>query len=428
MSEVRYPFDGAFQNKILALILRDRSFLTRHRAVVQPGFFDSPYHAVLCRQVFEYYDKYRLTPSREAISELIRGHKDADLLQELIDQLFTIDLSDAVYIEQVSTKFARQQAVKRAFRTAEGMLGDADFDGIRQEIDKALLIGTQHENLGTDFWGSIEEMMDDLSDNTEAEVRIPTLITELDKQLDGGIYPGELNLVMAPSGRGKSIFLVNMAYAALWLRKNVLFITLEMSDYKIRKRLVSRFTGVNPNSLAGRVDEVYHRLQMFRKKSGHLQVKGFPTGYLTVDELRAYTLSLGQATGFVPDLLVVDSLDIMRPIGSASLDDSFKGQGQIAKGLRGLATEFQVGLWSATQGNRASAKKAVLDAEDKAESYRVVQDADVIIGLMRTAEEKERCLGRLSIAKGRDLDIVNPLMTVGMDYTRMFIGDPKVDA
>ena len=86
--ETRYPFDGAFQTKILALILRDKSFLTSHRNVVQPGFFDSPYYAHLCRVIFDYHDKYRLTPSREAISETLRGDKDEPLLIDLLEQLF----------------------------------------------------------------------------------------------------------------------------------------------------------------------------------------------------------------------------------------------------------------------------------------------------------------------------------------------------
>ena len=424
----RYPFDGAFQTKILALILRDRSFLIRHRSVVQPGFFDSPYYSTLCRLIFDYYDKYRITPSREAIQETIRSHKDESLLTEVIEQLFTIGLEDSEFIEQKSTTFARQQALKRSFTTVEPLIAEGDFDAVRQEIDKAMLIGTKNDDLGTDFWDTYEDMLDDFGDDTESEVRIPTLITELDKAMDGGTFPGELNLVMAPSGRGKSIFLVNMTFAALFLRKSVLYVTLEMSDYKTRKRLVGRLTGVNPRELPDRVDEVYKRLKLFRERSGPLQIKDFPMRSLTVNDLRAYIVSLAQVKGFVPDLVVVDYLDIMRPVGIASQDDSFKGQGQIAQDLRGLATEYQFCLWSATQGNRQSAKKTVLDSEDKAESYRVIQDADVVIGLMRTEEERQRNLGRLSFAKGRDLDIDSPVITVGMNYKKMYIGDPKVEA
>lgn len=421
--EKKYPFTHDFQMKILALMLRDRTFLSIHRGVVEPNFFDNSIALKLCKLIFSYYDKYLIIPTQESVGELISDQVDEKALNILVDFLYKVDLSDGEYVKERAIQFSKRQAIKRALLLSKELITDGDFDGIRTLIDKALLVGSGEEDLGNSYFSSVNTRLALLSDDSIRERRVATLLTELDDILEGGISPGELNIMMAPPGKGKSIFLVNMAFAALWQRKNVVFVTLEMSPEKIALRLDSRFTGIPLSDIKNKTGEVKEKLKLFEERTGNLIIKKYPSAMATVNDIRNYIKSLRRIKNFVPDLLIVDYLDILNAGGSMGGENPYIAQGEITKALRGLASEQNFCLWTATQGNRSSASKEVLTSIDKADSWRVVADADILLGLMRTLEDIKNNDGRISLAKVRNADTSKTVINLAMNYSKMYIGN-----
>ena len=420
---VKYPFSSQFQQKTLALMVRDRRFLAKHIRVIDPTFFDNPSFTAITRVVFDFYDDYGLTPSKDSLIEVMKEKKLEQLLP-LVDTLYELNLDDGQHIEDQTIKFAKKQAIRKALLLSDNYIARDDFEAVRRVIDKAFLVGTNQSDLGSDYFSGIDKRLRMLSDEGRSERQVATFIPELDKILHGGIHPGELNIVMAPTGVGKSIFLVNMAFAALWQQKKVLFITLEMSPEKVGIRLDIRFTGIPYDELCTRQAELKGRLEIFKEQTNKLVLKKFPSAMATVDDFRALLLNLGRVQGFVPDLVIVDYLDIIKPHGLNAVESPYIAQGQISKELRGLASEFDLCLWTATQSNRGSVDKNVLTIADKADSFRAVADADVLIGLMRTPEEVTENTARLSLAKVRDGDVRARVLNVVMEPTKMFIGPP----
>ena len=419
--EEQYQFRSDFQVKILGMILRDTSFLGRHTDVIKPIYFDNPLFARLCRLILDFYDVYEATPSRESLNELIEGElnkEDQENLKFLVSKVYNISLEDANFVEDAVTEFAKRQAYRRLLILSEQHLRNGDFASIDKMHSVAQCVGADHSDLGDPYFSSVMDRLEYLK-NVDAQIRIPTLIASLDKALNGGISPGELNIIMAPPGIGKSIFLVNMAFAGLFCGKRVVYITLEMSAKKVQLRLDTRFTGIPVTEIVQREEEYLRKLALYESKCGRLRVKKFPSSLATVRDIRNYLDSLARIEGFVPELVIVDYLDIIKP---ANPDEGlYLGQGEIGKSLRSLADDLNIGLWTGTQATRKAAEKDVLSKVDKADCWIVVADADVILGLMRTDKEDLENRARLAIVKVRDADDKTKVINVTLDLKRMII-------
>lgn len=419
MESVTYPFGSDFQLKILALLVRDKRFLQAHRQVIKPQYFDNPIFLSLCKKVLNYYDRYRAVPSMVVLSDLVGTDRAADDLEMLIDRLFEVDLDDAEYIKSKTLHFARNQAVIRAQFKIEELRKVGDFEGIKTAVDKAVLVGTEHEDMGHDFFRDTDVLCEFLSDDGRRELRLPTLIAELDDVIGGGISTGELNVMMAPPNEGKSIWLTNMTYSGMFQKKNVLFVSVEMNDLKISKRLASRMTGIPINELQDHIDDLPGLLEEHSKVCGKLKVKRYPSA--SVEDIRTLIINLQQTEGFVTEVLVVDYLDILRPKNRGA--DAYQAQGEIAKDLRALAAEFNLYLWTATQANRNSVGKDRLGMNDKADSWLVMADSDIVLGLTRSEMDAQHDTATIALAKIRDGDKSSRTISVRADYNLMFFGD-----
>lgn len=423
----KYPFRDEYQKQALSLLLRDNQFVKANRDLIRPGYFDNYFHASLCRHVLKFFDTYGRVPSESSLEqyliEKVRDDSDLKFFLGLLGRLYHSPL-DSDYVKENMIRFARQQEVRRALMVAKGMNAEGRFDDIHRLISKATLIGSEANDLGTSLFDTVEETIDQLNPEVLAETKLPTLISSIDRVLNGGVDRGEINLMMAPPEAGKSIWLVNMAFAGLFQGKDVLFVSCEMSEDKIKLRLNSRITGIPLYDMYSFKKSQVEKMQYFRENSGELKVKQYPTRQATVNDVRRLLDNLRNVEGFVPDLLVVDYLDDLD--STQHHERRYDRLGAITQELRGLAGEYGLYLWSATQGNRGSDGKKILSKKDKADSWMVIMDADVILGLMRTDEEQLARKGRLVPVKTRDGDktrIDTKVIEVGMDYPRMYIGD-----
>ena len=226
----------------------------------------------------------------------------------------------------------------------------------------------------------------------------PTGISQLDKKdiLDGGLGRGEIGVVTANTGVGKSHWLVEMGAEALRRGKNVIHYTFELSETAVGIRYDSNLCGIPSTDIRERKKEVIKKYQEL--ELGSLIIKEFPTGSATVMTLRNHLEKL-MLKSFVPSLIIVDYADIMR--ATRRLDSLRHELKLIYEELRNLAMELKLPIWTASQANRDSANSSVVGLENMSEAYGKAMVADVVISISRKPMEKANGSGRLFVAKNR---------------------------
>lgn len=208
-----------------------------------------------------------------------------------------------------------------------------NFDAVENILLQAIQKIDIEHNMDHDYW----EGFDLRSENVRYNIR-PTGWGDLDRRLNGGLGAGELGVIIAPTGFGKSYSLINMACGAIRQGYNALFYSLELSSFGLGIRADAHFSGIEIDEIQNRKDEVRKILMEKRDSMGNLKIRKFPTKSRTVGQLKTYTEKL-RATGFKPDVIFVDYADIIKP---SNTDNEKRQQlGEIYEELRGWADEIQ---------------------------------------------------------------------------------------
>jgi replicative DNA helicase len=219
----------------------------------------------------------------------------------------------------------------------------------------------------------------------------------LDKAFNGGWERATLSTFIAPTGAGKSMFLVNCGAAALEQGLNVAYVSLEMADWKIGLRFDSYYSGVDINSVADNQDQV--KVEVNNRVKGQLFIKEWPTKTASVQTIRAYLQRLSATKNFIPDMVLVDYADLLRG-SSAHKDKRFELEG-IYEELRALAQEFNIVVITADQTNRSGLDMEIVTIGQIGESYAKATVCDVIMTISRRMEDKQFDTGRIFLAKSR---------------------------
>ena len=226
----------------------------------------------------------------------------------------------------------------------------------------------------------------------------PTGIKFLDEKdvLNGGLGRGELGVVTANTGVGKSHFLVSVGAEALRMGKNVIHYTFELSESLTGIRYDSNLCDINSKEVIPNKDYV---METYKNSDfGRLIIKEYPTGSASVITLKNHVEKL-MLKGFKPSLIIIDYADIMR---STRRYDSVRHELKlIYEELRNLATEINVPVWTASQANRDSANSMIVGLENMSEAYGKAMVADVVLSISRKAAEKAAGTGRIFVAKNR---------------------------
>jgi len=212
----------------------------------------------------------------------------------------------------------------------------------------------------------------------------------------------ELAMVVAPAGVGKSLYLVNQAVTSLSEGRNVLYISLEMSEDKIAQRFDSIMTGVPQSSLKAQPNVVMQRLKKFQETfpGGELIIKQFPTRQANVNTIRSLLVQLKNYEDFEPDILIVDYLELMNSTREGMKE--YEAQQRIAEELRGLAVEQDLLVWTATQTNRQGRQVKIITDVELADSYGKVRTCDLALSLNQNEEEFDDGYMRGYIFKSRN--------------------------
>ena len=393
MSETLTQFGTSFQSKIIASLLRDVKFIQTISDILNPSMFDSDSNKWLVKTIKEYYYQYKKQPTLEVIKYKI-DEVDNDVLksgivEKIRDVWKNIEASDLEFVQEQTLDFCRNQTLKSAILDSVDLLENKDYDGIKNIIDEAMKAGTT-KDLGHDYIESLELRLEDSS-----RVTVKTPWDTINEITDGGLGVGELGVIVAPAGIGKSWTLQAIGAGALKEDKVVIHYTLELNESYVGLRYDSIFSGVTTSNIKYHKEDVASKIS---KLPGRLLIKYFPTKAASVQTLGAHLKQI-ELSGTKPDVVLVDYADILMPTGN--FKEKRHALGNIYEDLRGLAGELEIPIWTASQANRSALEEDVIGADKVAEDYSKVMTADFVMSMSRKVEDKIANTGRFHVIKNR---------------------------
>jgi len=387
-------FGYSFQTKFLVCLMTDKLFLEQIHDILDAKYLGNEAFQWVLKEIHQYYTDYKDTITMEVfkikISEIESENLQVNIKEVLKDVYKNTEAADLDYVKDKALDFHKSQVLKDAIiKSAQILEIDGDSDEIKSLIDTAMQAGVER-NLGHDYLVDIDARYEE-----SARVTSPTPWDIMNELMQGGLGAGELGVVVAPAGIGKSWVLSAMGAYALSQGLNVVHYTLELNEAYVGLRYDSIFSGVESQNLKYHKEEVMEKL--FKLK-GNLTIKYYPTKSCTVNTLSAH-LKKVTTFGEKVDMVLVDYADIMRDVHKSQ--EMRHALGNIYEDLRGLAGELQVPVWTASQANRSALDEDVIEASKVAESYAKVMTADFVMSLSRKIEDKIGNTGRFHVIKNR---------------------------
>ena len=392
MDKFGNKFGTSFQIKIISALLSDRIFLQTVYDILKPEAFDSEANEWLVKIILKHFDEFSKLPTLDVFKvEIDKVQRDV-LKQSVLDNLKQvwnqIESDDLEYVKEQTLEFCKNQNFKGAILESVQLLEEGKFDVIKEKIDNAMKSG-QDTDIG-------HEYKLDVKARYESNIRnvIPTGWDVIDELVDGGFGKGELIIFAAPPGIGKSWALVNVGMAAAKAGKNVAHYTLELNEGYVGQRYDSVLTGIPVPKLKFEIDEVRRQVENI---PGNIVVKHWPTKSAGLNTMRA-SLDKLKLQGKSPDLIICDYADLMKGNSRKERHEELE---EIVEGLRGIAGEYEVPLFTASQINRSGADNDVITGTSIAGSFSKLMTADFVVSLSRKIEDKLAGTGRWHVIKNR---------------------------
>ena len=380
-----------FQIKVITALLTDKTFLQQISDILSPKYFESEANNWLIDEILQYNTEYKSPPTLEVLKvrleEVNHDVLKTQIVQHLKDAWKYTESTDLEFIKQQALDFCKNQEIKKAILNSVELLKTGQYDEIKHQVDTAMKSGAD-KDIGHEYMTNIEERYSDAVRFVQA-----TPWEVINELTDGGLGKGELGVMVAPAGIGKSWALMNIGAHAVKVGKTVLHYTLELNQAYVGLRYDSVITGIANQNLKHYQDEVKEQLS---KLEGDLIIKHYPTKTVSVMGLRAHVEKCIMQ-GKKPDVIIVDYADLLRGHGQEKRHE-LEG---IYEDLRGLAGDYEIPVWTASQANRSALEEDVIDASKVAESYGKVMVADFIISLSRKVKDKLAGTGRWHIIKNR---------------------------
>ena len=385
-----------FQESLAQMIMDDRPFADQIEEVLDASFFELKYLRVFVTKLFNYRKKYNVHPTDKILAAVLRTELEShnDVLQKQVRDYFAriciSDIQDEKYIKETALDFCKKQKLKEALMQSVDLIENASYDEVRTVIDQALNLGTDND-FGHDFLRDFEARYE-----IKARNPITTGWDKVDQIMKKGLGTGELGVVIAPTGAGKSMALAHLGANALKAGKNVIHYTLELSEAVTGQRYDSCLSSVPLSTLFARKDEV---LESISDIPGALIIKEYPTKTASCNTLRTHLEKLKKRNQRV-DMIIVDYADLLRP--STNFREKRDELGSIYEDLRAIAQEHKCPIWTASQTNRTGLNAEVVTMESISEAFNKCFVADFICSISRTIKDKNANTARLFIAKNRN--------------------------
>lgn len=399
-----FNFDQKFQAKIIQAMMDDHMWASQFSEVLSIEYFSYNYLKIMAKKYLGYYSKYKEFPSQELFISMMKEQiKASGTDKVLLDQVknFLLDvktnknLNDLPYVKDQALSWCKKQALLQALDKSLTLAENEDgYEKIVDTIQKAVAAGNTN-TIGISLADDIDARYSETYRNT-----VPTGIPEFDHRniLNGGLGAGELGIVVAPSGVGKSHMLVGFGANALLEGKNVVHYTFELNERVTGIRYDSNLLGISSTDCFEHKEEIKAFYSENQEKLGQLVIKYYPTSSITVQTIRSHLHKLS-TKGMRPDLILIDYIGIMR--SSVRYELPRLEMKKVCEEVRELGGELQIPIWTALQSNKEGANSEVVDLTNMAESYAQAAVADFVLGLSRPSLQKSTGLATLFIAKNR---------------------------
>ena len=422
---------------ILSNLLYDEVYARKVLPFIRDEYFEERTDRVVFQQIAEYIKSYDGLPTKEVLH--IEAEKRDDLTQDefslvenLIDALQESP-SERVWAEDTTESWCKERAIylalMKSIQIADGQDEKHSNDAIPDILKDALAVGFD-QHVGHDY-------IDDSEGRYEyyhrKENKIEFDLEMFNKITAGGVSNKTLNIALAGTGVGKSLFMCHYASSVLLQGKNVLYVTCEMAEEKIAERIDANLLNTNIKEVSELPKTIFEKKvnKLREKTQGKLIIKEYPTASAHVGHFRSLLSELKLKKNFIPDIIFIDYLNICASsrYRTAVNVNSYNYVKAIAEELRGLAVEFDVPIFSATQTTRSGFTSTDPDLTDTSESFGLPATADLMIALISSDELEE--LGQIMVKqlKNRYNDpTYNKRFVVGIDRPKMRLYDCEQEA
>ena len=421
------------EQTILRNLLTEEKYMRKVLPFIKPEYFEGPYRT-LFKEAGKYVAKYNKLPAKEAFLVELNEHSNLSNEQftaavDIAQSLFDGDDVDDTWLLENTEKWCQDRAIYNAVMESitiiDGKHDTLTKNALPELLTKALGVAFD-TNVGHDYIENVEERYEFY--HTE-EDRIPFDLEYFNKITKGGVPNKTLNIALAGTGVGKSLFMCHVASSALVDGANVLYITMEMAEERIAERIDANLLNVPIDQLENMSKDMFTTkvADLARKTTGRLIVKEYPTGSAHSGHFRALLNELKLKKQFKPDIIFVDYLNIcassrMKAMGGSI--NSYTYIKAIAEELRGLAVEFDVPVFSATQTTRSGYSNSDVGLEDTSESFGLPATADLMFALISTEELERDSQLMVKQLKNRYNDpTMHKRFVVGIDRAKMRLFD-----
>lgn len=389
------------QRLVLSCLVQSRDLMALCSGILKPSYFD-PSLKKSVKFMTEYFEKYKDVPKPATLKA------DTGLI---VEEVGVISRADVQYISEEIETFCRDRAVTEAIISGPELLKKGDMGAIVQTLRDAISVGLQ-KDLGVDYFLDPEERLRQL---TTSQAKISTGIPELDDALGGGISRQELLLFAANSGGGKSMTMLNVAYGLLAQGLSGVYISLEMAEGIVSKRLDSMITRVSQDNILKEITKVSSLIREAGATFGKFIVKRMPENRTTANSIRSYLQQLEQATGFRPDFIVVDYIDIMGTSMAISYDNLFVKDKYVTEEVRSLGFDFDAMVLSASQLGRQAIDAEKINQAHIQGGISKINTSDYTVAIKQ--DDLMRASGEinLEILKSRNSGHVGRRLVLGWD-------------
>ena len=425
--------EANIQQTIIRNLLSNEEYLRKVIPFLKKEYFEAEYKNVF-NEIVSFVSKYNKLPTKETLTLDMTNNGSFDPAAELVDLVFTPEKVNDDWLIDNTEKWCQDRAIYLAIMESINII-----DGKHQSLTKQALPEILSDALGVCFDTNVGHDYIDNSDERfefyhTVEDRLPFDLENFNAITKGGLPNKTLNVALAGTGVGKSLFMCHVGAGALMQGKNVLYITMEMSEERIAERIDANLFNLPIDQLEKLNKQMFDNkiAKIAQKNIGKLIVKEYPTGAAHTGHFRALLNELKLKKDFIPDIIFIDYLNICsssRMKGLGGSINTYSYIKSIAEEMRGLAVEFNVPIMTATQTTRSGFSNTDVGLEDTSESFGLPATADLMFALVST-EELDK-LGQIMVKqlKNRYNDpTYKKRFVVGVDRAKMRLYDVEESA
>ncbi len=424
------------EKTIISSLLTNESYSRKVIPYIKEEYFSNLEDKILFDIIYKFIDSYNQVPTKEVLLIELDNRKDLtdDDYRKITGKIQDLEASDVdnTWLVDTTEKWCRDRAIYLALlesvQIADGKDSKQHPDAIPSILQKALSVSFD-QHIGHDY---IDDFQERYEYYHRTEDKIPFDLELFNKITKGGLPNKTLNVALAGTGVGKSLFMCHVASSALLQGRNVLYITLEMAEEKIAERIDANLLNVPVQQLQDLPHSMYEsKLEKLSKKTkGKLIIKEYPTASAHAGHFKSLLNELSLKKSFRPDIIFIDYLNICSSSRyKGSLVNSYTYVKAIAEELRGLAVEHNVPIVSATQTTRTGYSSTDVDITDTSESFGLPATADFMFALISTEDLEQLNQILVKQLKNRYNDPTSfKRFVIGIDRSRMRLYDVEENA